>query len=240
MTRPTIGLSMYGRDDRGHFYLPSEYVDAVRRAGASAVLLPPGEQDLDAWLERVDGLIFCGGGDIDHGAYGGRPHSSFYMVDAERDKTEFALAQRVLERSIPTLAICRGVQVFNVVMGGTLHEHLPDVVGNTVAHRAPPKEPTLHTVILKADSKVAKILGTCECDTMSWHHQAINEVASPLTVVGHAPDGTIEAVEKNDHPWLVAVQWHPELTADEDARQQRLFDSLVTVAGDMSPSNKRS
>lgn len=230
MTRAVIGLSTYGRNDQGHFHLPSEYVDAVRRAGASPVLLPPGELNFDAWLKCVDGLIFAGGGDIDRVAYGGREHSTFYLVDSERDSTELALARRVVELGVPTLAICRGAQVINVAMGGTLHEHLPDVVGELVTHRAPPREPIMHTVTLESGSRLCEILGSKEFEAVSWHHQAIDKAAPELTVVGHAPDGTIEAVEIRDHPWLVAVQWHPELTAGDDPAQQRLFDALAKAA----------
>ena len=115
-------------------------------------------------------------------------------------------------------------------MGGTLHEHLPDVVGELVTHRAPPREPIMHTVTLESGSRLYEILGSKEFEAVSWHHQAIDKAAPELTVVGHAPDGTIEAVETRDHPWLVAVQWHPELTAGDDPVQQRLFDSLAKAA----------
>ncbi len=159
MPRALIGVTTYGRNRQGDFHLPGEYVDAVRRAGGSVALLPPGEREPDDWLARVDGVILSGGGDIDPSRYGGAGHETVYMVDADRDRTEFELAKRTLASGLPTLAICRGVQVLNVVLGGTIHVHLPDVVGEEVAHRAPPREPTPHPVSVEADSRLAGILG---------------------------------------------------------------------------------
>ena len=121
----------------------------------------------------------------------------------------------------------RGAQIINVALGGTLHEHLPEVVGEEVAHRAPPREPIPHRLTVEAGTQLAAIVGELEFDAPSWHHQAIRDLAPPLKVAARAPDGTIEGVEMPRHPWLVAVQWHPELTAAEDARQQRIFDAFV-------------
>jgi putative glutamine amidotransferase len=120
--------------------------------------------------------------------------------------------------------------VINVALGGTLVEHLPDEVGEDILHRLPPRKPAQHLIELRPDSQLANILAACQIDPASWHHQAIRQAAPGLQVVAHAPDGTIEAAEKPDHPWLVAVQWHPEITASEDPVQQRLFDALVEAA----------
>lgn len=229
---PVIGITMYGRDENNHFTLPSEYVDAVRRAGGLPLLLPPGESRVGAWLEQVDAVILGGGGDIDPGHYGGTPHETVYMVDSERDASELELARRAIDGGTPTLGICRGTQVINVVLGGTLHEHLPDVVGETILHREPPRKPTPHLVDVLPGTRLAELVGDLRFDAPSWHHQAIHVVAPGLVVSAHAADGTIEAVEMAEHPWLIAVQWHPELTAGEDALQQRFFDTLVKfVAG---------
>ena len=225
-----IAITTYGRDDDGHFFLPSEYVDSVRRSGACPILLPPGEEDLDSWLEPVDGIIFPGGGDIEPSRYGGDEHETTYMVDPERDATELALLEKVLDSGIPTLGICRGTQLLNVALGGTLFDNLPDHVGEEISHRLPPREPTPHAIRVEAGSGLAALLGETEFDAESWHHQAIREIAPGLTAVAQAPDGTIEAVEKRDHPWLYAVQWHPELTAATDPLQQRLFNALTEAA----------
>ena len=152
------------------------------------------------------------------------------MVDAERDLMDLALARMAIETGLPMLGICRGCQVINVALGGTLHEHLPDVYGESTLHRLPPCDPVPHPIRATAASRVAGIMGQAECLPSSWHHQAIRDVAPPLTVVAHAPDGVIEALEHPAHPWLIAVQWHPERTAAADPTQQRLFDALVEAA----------
>lgn len=227
---PFIGVTTYGRGPHNRFILPAEYVDAVRRAGGIPLLLPPGEERLDAILPLLKAVVFSGGGDLDPDLYGGGQHETIYMVEPERDRSEIELARRVFDLSVPTLAICRGTQILNVAEGGTLIEHLPDEVGETVTHRAPPREPIAHPVKVEPASRLAGILGATDFSCMSWHHQAVRRVAPGFEVVARAPDGTIEGLEAPSHPWLVAVQWHPELTAAEDPIQQRLFDALVEAA----------
>jgi putative glutamine amidotransferase len=227
---PLIGLTTYGRDEAGSYTLPSEYVSAVRRAGGLPVLIPPGETNVAQVIDRVDAVILAGGGDIDPVTYGGNHHPAIYMVDGDRDRTEIDLARRLVQRDMPTLAICRGAQILNVALGGTLHEHIPDRFGQQVRHRLPPREPTPHAVEVEPKSRLAGILGQTSAAPMSWHHQGMNELAGGLEIVSRAPDGVVEAVELPEHRWLVAVQWHPELTAAVDPGQQRLFDALVAVA----------
>lgn len=227
---PLVGITTYGRGEKNRFMLPGEYIDSVRRAGGIPLLVPPGDERLDEIPKILDAVIFTGGGDLDPGLYGGNHHETVYMVDPERDGTELALANRVFDMELPILAICRGAQVLNVCGGGTLIEHLPDEVGEIVAHRAPPREPIHHAVRVKKDSKLAAILQATEFSCASWHHQAIRDVAPDFKVVAYAPDGTIEGLELRSHRWLYAVQWHPELTAAQDPVQQRLFDALVAAA----------
>jgi putative glutamine amidotransferase len=227
MSAPVIGITTYGQDEERKFPLPRDYVDCVRRAGAVPVLLPPGELQVERLLGVIDGLILAGGGDINPTQYGGNSDETIYSLDDERDSTEFSLARLAIDTAFPTLAICRGLQVVNVVLGGTLIEHLPDEVGDDVAHRLPPREPVEHPIRVVAGSRLAEILGEAEITGASWHHQAARSVAEGLIVTAHAPDGTVEALEMPTHPWLIAVQWHPELTAGRDAAQQRLFDTLV-------------
>jgi putative glutamine amidotransferase len=233
--RPLIGITTKGRGDDGRVKLNARYVDAVRRAGGVPLLLPPGERELALLLETLDGLILTGGGDVDPALYGGRMHSTIHDVDAERDASELALARAADESRLPTLGICRGAQVLNVALGGTLVEHLPEEVGETLTHAPRPgagaDDYEHHEVAVAPGSKLAATLDGDTCLTASWHHQAVRQVAPGLKVVAKAADGTIEAFEKRDHPWLVAVQWHPEATAAGDPAQQRLFDALVTAAG---------
>jgi putative glutamine amidotransferase len=230
MKRPVIGITSYGRDDHQRFGLPAVYVDAVRRAGGLPVILPPGEDDVTGLLSLLDGIILSGGGDISPQFYGGVTHATNYMVDVERDSSEIRLARHLITQDTPLLGICRGTQIINVALGGTLIEHLPDLVGEAVLHRAPPRLPVEHEVVIDPASRLASIVGESRLTAASWHHQAIRQPGAGLQVVGHAPDGTIEAVEKPGHPWLIAVQWHPELTAADDPVQQRLFDGLVEAA----------
>jgi putative glutamine amidotransferase len=225
-----IGITTYGRDSQGRLTLPAEYVTCVRAAGGRVVLLPPGEPDPAGWLDDLDGIVLAGGGDLAPETWGGTGTAENYGVDLERDRTELALAATVLDRHLPSLWICRGLQVLNVVLGGTLIEHLPDRVGEEVLHRLPPREPVSHRVELEPDSRLARSLGCARCDAVSWHHQAVDRPGSQLVVVARAPDGTIEALELPSHPELVAVQWHPELSAAEDPLQQGLFNDLVTRA----------
>lgn len=229
---PLIGITTYARDEDKRFSLPAAYVDAVRRAGGIPVLLPPGEPEAGHLLERIDGLIFAGGGDIDPAWYAGSRHEAVYNVDAERDRGEIELVRQVMRSQMPVLGICRGTQVINVALGGDLIEHLPDEVGEAVSHRLPPRRPTEHPVRLEPGTKLAAILGDplgqTEITPASWHHQAVRRPAPGLSVAARAPDGVIEALEMPAHPWLIAVQWHPELTGDDV--QHRLFVNLVKAA----------
>lgn len=227
---PLIGITTYGRNDYNAYSLPAEYVDAVRRAGGIPVLIPPGEMHTAELMERLDGLILSGGPDVDPELYDGLPHKMIYGIDPDRDATEIALAQIVAEAAQPTLCICRGAQVMNVALGGTLVEHLPDVVGEAVVHRDVRSMWAQHIVAVEAGSKLAEILQTTSPNTYSWHHQSIRRPASSLKVVALAEDGTVEAAEKSDHPFLLLVQWHPEASAMIDPVQQRLFAALVEAA----------
>ncbi|MBW2271859.1 MAG: gamma-glutamyl-gamma-aminobutyrate hydrolase family protein [Deltaproteobacteria bacterium] len=230
MPAPIIGLTAYGRGEEQRFDLPAEYVDAVRHAGGVAVLLPPGEAKPRAWLAALDGLILAGGGDLDPRSWDGPQVETTYGVDADRDANELELALAAIEDEIPTLCICRGLQVLNVALGGSLHAHLPDVVGEDVLHRLPPRVPTPHAVSVDPGCRLAAILEAEEIEAVSWHHQAVDRLGRGLEVVARAPDGVVEAVELADQPRLVAVQWHPELSAKHDPIQQRLFDWLVTTS----------
>jgi len=227
---PLIGLTTYGRGADNRYTLPADYIDAVRRAGGVPLLIAPGESRVEAILDVIDALVLSGGGDIDPSRYDGKRHDTNYSIDQERDTLELELARRVIDSSIPTLGICRGAQILNVVQGGKLIEHIPDEIGEKVLHRAPPREPVTHGVKLKAGSRLAKILGRDQFDATSWHHQALRGAAAGFDAVAHAPDGTIEAIEMPSHPWMIAVQWHPELSAASDPLQQKLFDALVEAA----------
>ncbi|HEX7407629.1 MAG TPA: gamma-glutamyl-gamma-aminobutyrate hydrolase family protein [Candidatus Binatia bacterium] len=233
MSRPlVIGISSYARDGQPPaFSLPCGYVDGVRAAGATPLVLPPGEPEPARLLDLVDGLILAGGGDIAPAAYGGEPHETIYMVSEERDQFEFALARAALARPcLALLCICRGMQVLNVVCGGTLHVHVPKRFGDRVPHRLPPRLASRHSVRLEPSSRVGRMLGATQTEVCSWHHQAIDRLGDGLRPVAWAEDGVIEAVEHTEHPWCIGVQWHPEMQLDE-APQRGLFAALVAAAG---------
>ena len=177
----------------------------------------------------VDGVVLIGGGDINPAEFGSAGHETIYNLSAERDAMELALMRALLTHPKPVLAICRGMQILNTVLGGTLHVHLPDVVGESVLHRAPPRDPIQHSIQVAADSELAKVIGQ-QVHTASWHHQAIDQLGQGLKAVAWAPDGVIEAVELEGRQDLLAVQWHPEITAAEDDGQQHMFDWLIKQA----------
>jgi putative glutamine amidotransferase len=210
--------------------LKAGYVEGIRRAGGVPWLLPPGEERLDTFLDRIDGLLLPGGGDVEPSIYGGQAHATIYGVDAERDETEIRLARHAAGSGMPLLGVCRGAQVINVALGGTLVEHVPDVVGEKILHRANPSGHVVHEVRIVAGSRLASLLGSVPGTPSSSHHQSIRRIGAGLAAAAYAPDGIIEAVELPSHPWLFAVQWHPEVNAHRDPIEQRLFDGLVAAA----------
>lgn len=228
---PVIGITTYSRNEAGEFYLPGAYIDAVQLAGGIPVLLPPNQPAPKQILAIVDGLIFSGGGDIDPQHYNGEHHPSIYLVDAERDEFELALAKAAIASNVPVLGICRGMQILSVASGGSLITHVPDVYGETINHRLDhPRRPIPHDVQVQPNSRMARILGKTEITVVSWHHQAIKAVPEGWTAIAQAEDGLIEALEHQEHPWMLAVQWHSELSPD-DPVHQRLFQALVEAAG---------
>ena len=229
MTQASIGITTYARDEDGRYSIPGLYLDAVRAAGGVPILLAPGEPAWESLLTSIDGLLLAGGGDIHPDRYGSSGHTEIYGVDQERDAYEFQLVPWAISNQLPVLGICRGLQVINVVLGGTLIEHLPDEIGDEITHRLPPRLAVDHVIELSPDSRLAEIYQQTTFSAASLHHQAIRDVAPQLTVVARAPDGTIEALQMADHPELIAVQWHPEMTAAEDPVQQRLFSAFIEI-----------
>jgi putative glutamine amidotransferase len=227
--RPLIGISSYGRaGQRQTFSLPCEYVDVVRLVGGVPIVLPAVTGEVPEALEAIDALILPGGGDIDPEHYGGVRHEANYGISAERDGFELGLALAALARGLPILSICRGMQLLNVALGGDLVSHIPDHFGDTVAHRHPELRPVEHAVRLEPGSLLARILGAEELSVHSVHHQAVGRLGKGLRAVAWSPDGVVEAIESERHPFLIGVQWHPELGALGDERQRRLFEALVS------------
>lgn len=232
MRRPLVGITTYHRDgsDRPRFSLPSSYVDAVRVAGGVPVLLPPGEETGEDLLDELGALVLAGGGDIHPERFGAERHELSYSVCTERDEFEFALARAALARELPTLAICRGLQVLNVALGGELHIHLPDAVGEQVPHRESQQRHTHHPVRLDPGSHLARVYGVTELEVPSWHHQGVSRLGRGLRACAWAGDETVEALELPEAPWLLAVQWHPELAIEAGSPHRRVFEALIALA----------
>ena len=237
--KPIIAVTTYGRYEKDlsnpwykeHFSIPAQYIDAIRRAGGVPLLMPPGEGEITAVLAIADGVLIIGGSAIHPDQYqGNSQHPNLTVHDLERDKTELTLVSHLINGDkLPTLAICRGVQILNVALGGTLHEHVADL-SETDIHRNEAGEWTLQPVNVTPSSLLAEVMQATEVVTTSGHHQGLKDVAPGLTVSATAPDGIIEAVEHTGLPWMLGVQWHPEVTAAADPTQQRLFDELVQEA----------
>jgi putative glutamine amidotransferase len=207
------------------------YTEAVTRAGGLPVLLPPNGSPPEETLQLLDGMILSGGGDIDPALHGGSHHPSVYLVTPERDRFELALTRRALRRpDLPLLGICRGMQVLNVALGGDLEVHLPDVFGERVNHRLPPREPTLHPVRVEPQSVLEEIYGRREFPACSWHPQGVKRLGRGLRPIAYALDGVIEGLVYEAHPFAVGVQWHPEMQVDDDPLQRRLFEAIVERA----------
>jgi putative glutamine amidotransferase len=219
--------------DQGGFAVPEAYVLSARQAGIRPIALMEFEPEaaLEV-LQRVDGLMLLGGGDLDPATYGAERHDNVYGVDAERDAVELGLVKEAIARGMPVLAICRGHQVLNVAFGGTLIQHLPDLPG-VVRHGVPGGGGTvMHDAKVTPGTKLAEITGAEVLATSSHHHQAIDVLGEGLSVTARSDDGVIEAVEHEGPGWTVAVQWHPEDTAATDPAQQALFDALAEQAGE--------
>jgi putative glutamine amidotransferase len=212
--------------------LPASYVRALHRAGGLEAILAPRDlspRDAGPILERFDGLLLIGGGDIDPKHYGEDPLPECYGIDSEADVFEMRLVQAAIDRGMPVLAICRGFQVLNVATGGTLDQHITGREG-LIGHGIPGVSPEMHEVRLEPGTWAAKAMGTETVQVSSSHHQAAARVGEGLVVSGRAPDGIVEAMEHPEGGWVVAVQWHPERTAETDPAHQGLFDALVEQA----------
>ena len=225
--RPIIGITTYVESaswlvwrDLPTALIPQAYVEAVTRAGGRAVLLPPDDLDADV-LRVVDGLILSGGADLDPALYGQQP-GPLTMTRPERDAAEMLLTRAALAADLPVLGVCRGIQVLAVAAGGSLHQHLPDVLGHE-KHRPAPGVYGEHEARFTPGSRIAALMGD-DLAIHCYHHQGVAD-AGALTVTGHTEDGLIEAVEDPARRFVLGVQWHPEVVRD-----RRLFGALVQAA----------
>ncbi|HEX3751324.1 MAG TPA: gamma-glutamyl-gamma-aminobutyrate hydrolase family protein [Streptosporangiaceae bacterium] len=240
--RPLIGISTYNdlaqwRDwNAPAALIPQTYVNAVRRSGGRPVLLPPGGDPAEAaaTVADLDGLIVSGGGDVDPARYGAAPHPETGAPNRERDGWELALLDAALAHAVPLLAVCRGIQLLNVVRGGTLHQHLPQVVGND-GHSGPDCGFGRHLVRIGSAGTLGRVLGRAGdedawLDAPTHHHQAVDRLGDGLVATAWAADGTVEGLEVDGgRGFAVGVQWHPE-----EGDDPRLFEALVAAATEVA------
>jgi putative glutamine amidotransferase len=226
----------WGKYSLGHFmdYLLSDYSQALLQAGGASVIIPAAQDraGLSAVLDRVQGLILSGGPDIHPRRYGEEPIAGLGEIDAVLDEMELAVARLAVDRDLPVLGICRGIQILNVALGGTLFQDIPTQLPESICHTPKSdKAVNTHTVQLAAASRLHHICDAREVWVNSQHHQAVKDLAPGLVVTARARDGVVEGVELPDRRFVVGVQWHPEGTWREDPYSQKLFRSLVETAG---------
>ena len=238
MTRPLIGITTYRSNSSSSAIStigsPESYLQAVRAAGGTPLLIPIllSNNELTELLPRLDGVLFPGGGDIDPALFKGRPHPEVYGVDPDRDRIEIHLTRQAVAFHKPFLGICRGIQVINVAMGGSLYTHIADQHPHALRHDwdpGHPREYLAHPVRVEAGSQLAGILGQTSIETNSLHHQGVDQVAPGFIAVAWAPDGLIEAIELPDHPFGLGVQWHPE-NLQAYAEMRALFQKFIQAA----------
>jgi putative glutamine amidotransferase len=237
--RPLIGIPCSG-NVRSHtnyrrFAVGQSYCRALELGGGAPILIPllEDEQALRAIYTRLDGLLLAGGGDIEPYHFGQKRLAKLGDVDRARDHVELLLARQAFEDDLPTLAICRGIQLLAVALGGTLIQDIPAQVPGALRHNFRPDHPRNHLgheVVAERGSHLADVLGAERTGVNSFHHQSVLDVPPTLHVTAHAPDGVVEAVEAPSKRFMLGVQWHPEDLVGDDPKMMHLFTSLVEVA----------
>jgi len=235
--KPVIGITTnHSTNTFGQplILLQQSYVKAILQAGGVPVLIPSlvADDGWDALYTRLNGILFSGGGDIGLEHAPGDPHSRIDDVDPERDSVELKLLNAAASDGKPFLGICRGCQVMNVALGGTLYTHIPDQLPGALDHSYPGnmRRVLVHQVKIEEGTHIAEIFGEPIIRVNSLHHQGLKDIAPSLRVAGFAPDGLVEAIELPEHPFGLAVQWHPEWLTDQEGTRN-LFAKFVNAAG---------
>ncbi len=233
---PLIGVSTSITVDRvpERAYVNSAYLGAIEQAGGVPVPLPPqlSPQGLAVIGREIHGLLLTGGGDVDPARFGEAPHPTLYEVAPARDALEISALELALGRGLPVLAICRGIQILNVALGGTLHQDVGTDPGTELRHsQDAPRDQPSHKVTIRPGSRLARVLGTDELEVNSMHHQAVKGLGRGLVPVAWAPDQIIEGVEGDDPArFVLGVQWHPEELVPHSDAARRLFSALIDAA----------
>jgi putative glutamine amidotransferase len=205
------------------------YLRGLEASGAVPVVMPPlADEAVASLLDRFDGICLSGGPDIDPTSYGAGPHPELGPTEPDLDRFELAVGAEADARGMPILAICRGTQTLNVLRGGTLHQHLPDLSSEISHRQREPGEQTSHSIAIEPESRLAEVVGTTTLDVNSFHHQAIQRLGDGLRISARAPDGTVEAVEDPGRTFVIGVQWHAE-TLVHRPFERALFSRFVEV-----------
>ncbi|HEX8252389.1 MAG TPA: gamma-glutamyl-gamma-aminobutyrate hydrolase family protein [Thermoanaerobaculia bacterium] len=243
MSKPIIGIGsdvehVEGKRDRAFAYVT--YTEALRRAGAVAVIIAPHPEHAADVVEGLDGIILAGGPDCDPAVYDAERHPSVkVLMDERRQGNDLALAKAARERGIPTLGICLGLQMMNVAAGGSLVQDIDSEIETEIQHESAPENRARHDVLVEEGTQLAGILPAVEFNVNSSHHQAIARLGEGLRITAHAPDGVIEGVEDPKHPFYVGVQWHPEDMPGEHSATA-LFGAFVDAARVYAETKKRA
>ncbi len=230
--KPVIGVTASTVDDECSRVLHS-YIAAIEENGGIPILFPyvKGQDVLDAYLSLCDGVLFTGGVDIDPHRYGASAHPQSGPFQPFRDAYEFSFAQKVLSSDKPIMAICRGAQLLNIALGGTLWQDIPSEFETEILHRqSEPKTSPSHGVEIIENTPLASLLSKTRMCGNSFHHQALKDLGRGLSVMAHAADGIVEAVYATDRPYLRAYQWHPERLYAIDADNRKLFTDFIDAA----------
>lgn len=232
MIKPIIGIgsdvqSPEGERERAFTYLT--YVEAVRRAGAIPVLIPPQPENAEQLMGELDGFLLAGGDDCDPAVYGEERHPTVDPMDVRRQANDLALAEAARKHEVPMLGICLGLQVMNIAAGGTLIQDINSQHDTEIRHASIPEDRARHDVIVEKGTQLAGVLPALELNVNSSHHQAIRRVGQGLRVTALAPDGIVEGVEDPKHPFYLGVQWHPEDMTGEKSGSA-LFTAFIEAA----------
>ncbi len=231
--KPTIGLNcnLETRDGRPRLEVWNTYTAAVELAGGVPILLPVTDNagHVGEQLDLIDGLILIGGDDYDPELYGAEKHASTKLVHPDRQFYDLELARLAIRRKVPILAICGGHQLVNIVHGGSISQHLPDILDGAEEHSGKPAQ-LIHQIEIEPDSMLARIAGTNELAVNSTHHQAVDKVGSGLRIAARSPQGVVEALEPKAESFLLCVQWHPERLAANHPQHLALFEALIETS----------
>ena len=232
LIKPLIGigsdiLQVEGARDRAFAYLT--YVDALRRAGAVAIVIPPQPENARELIAALDGVLLAGGYDCDPSLYSEEPHPSIEVMDIRRQENDLAIARAARESGIPTLGVCLGMQMMNVAAGGSLVQDIASQLDTQIQHASEPANRARHDIRVEGGTRLSTLVGELELNVNSSHHQAVGRVADGLRATAYAPDGVVEGLEDPDHPFYVGVQWHPE-DMTEDRAASSIFAAFVAAA----------